>query len=110
MVALNQSEREEVFRRATSSLVTRYAEQIKKGMTDDELSTTLKDCLGTFGGSGGPDRLSVSHQGAGLKIWGAHHSLNHVIEKPLFAGKQTINMAREMYSIPDPNNNQMNLF
>lgn len=110
MAELNQSEREEVFRRATSALTTRYTEQIKVGMTDEQLSAALKNCLGIFGGSGGPDRLSICHQGAGLKIWGAHSTLNHVLEQPSFSGKQTINMARDIYNIPDPNNNQMTLF
>ena len=107
---LSQSEQEQVFRLATASLLHRYAEQCKTGMTDTELKTALKSCLGIFGGSGGPDRLSVSHQGAGLKIWGGKHDINHVTDPPLFAGNQTINKAREVYNIPDPDNKQLNLF
>ena len=107
---LNRNDRIEVYRIATRSLVHHYGDQFTGGMTEIELETALKSSLGIFGGSGGPDRLSVSYQGAGLKIWGGWHIVNHVIESPLYSGNQTIAMAREIYNIPDPNNKQMNLF
>ena len=107
---LSQNDRTEVYRLATRSLVHHYGDQFTEGMTDIELETAMKSSLGIFGGSGGPNQLSVSYQGAGLKIWGGWHTVNHLIQVPLFSGNQTIATAREIYNISDPNNNQMNLF
>lgn len=106
---LTQADREEVFRLATRSLVKNRGDKFADGMTNEELEAALKHCLGIFGGSGGPDRLSITYQGAGLKIWGAWHVQNHITTPPLFAGAQTIKMAREVYAIPDPDNKQMSL-
>lgn len=60
------------------------------GMTDEALGAALVGVLGIFGGNGGPDSLSISYQGAGLKIWGDWHVLNHFVEKPLFQGRYTL--------------------
>ncbi len=106
---LNRKDRIEVFRIATRSFIHHYGDQFTGGMKDIELEIALKSSLGIFGGSGGPDRLSVSYQGAGLKIWGGWHIVNHVTEAPIFSGNQTIAMAREIYKILHPNNKQMNL-
>ena len=46
----------------------------------------------------------------GLRIWGGWHIVNHVTEKPLFQGKASIAMARLVYKISDPSNQQMELF
>ena len=100
----------EIFRIATRSLVRFYSAKFSNGMSDQELEVALKSSLGIFGGSCGPDRLSVSYQGAGLKIWGSWHIINYVEEAPIFSGRETIAMAREIYKIPNPNNKQMNLF
>ena len=107
---LSHCDRIAVFRLATRSLAIHHTEAVKSGMTNEELECALADCLGIFGGSGGPDRLSVSFKGAGLKIWGGWHNVNHVSEPPLFEGKQTLAMAREVYGIPDPQDNQLSLF
>lgn len=106
---LTAADKEHAFRRATSALVKWYGEQIKVGMTDDELAEALQTALGIFGGSCRPGELDVVHQGAGLKIWAGWHVVNHVVEKPLFQGKHTIAMAREIYGIQDPENHQMPL-
>ncbi|NOX73861.1 MAG: hypothetical protein GXP03_09655, partial [Alphaproteobacteria bacterium] len=66
-------------------------------MSDDDLAQALQTTLGIFGGSGGPNQLSITYQGSGLKIWASWHVHNHVAEKPLFAGKATIAMARLVY-------------
>ncbi len=110
MKPLSQSDRIEVFRIATRSLVYWHGDKFKDGMTDKELEAALVSSLGTFGGSGSRDRLYISFKGAGLKIWGGWHIVNHVEEQPLFEGKETIAMAREIYDIFDPDDNQMNLF
>ena len=107
---LTEADKIEIFKLATRGLQKRYAEQIRSGMTDGELDAALASVLGIFGGSGGPDRFSISHAGNGLRIWGGCHVVNHVQEKPLFEGKRTIAKAREVYVIPDPENDQMSLF
>jgi len=108
--ALTSADVAEVFKIATRGLLRRYADQIKTGMTDMELEEALKEVLGIFGGSGGPDSLSVSFSGNGLRIWGGWHVVNHVQEKPLFSGKQTIAMARQLYGIADSGSDQLFLF
>ena len=107
---LTPADRIEAFRIATSSFADRYADVIARGMTDSELESALVATLGTFGGSGGPGRMSISFAGAGLRIWAGWHVVNHVREKPIFSGKETIRMAREVYGIADPENKQLKLF
>lgn len=107
---LTQADRIEVFRLATRSVTRHFKEQIEIGMTDDELAAALEQILGIFGGSSGPDRLSVAYTGAGLRIWGGWHVVNHVAEQPLFSGRQTIAMAREVYGISNPDDQQLNLW
>ena len=107
---LSEADRVMIFKLATASLPKRYGEAIKTGMSDEELSNALQSVLGIFGGSGGPDRPSISFAGSGLRIWGAWHIVNHVSEKPLFAGKATIAMARAVYKINDPKDGQLSLF
>ena len=58
----------------------------------------------------GPGRLDVAHQAAGLKIWGGWHFLNHRTEKPLFANAKTLAMARHIYGISEPDDEQKALF
>jgi hypothetical protein len=70
----------------------------------------LRAVFGSFGGSGGPGRPSIAFTGAGLRIWGGWHSVNHVTDKPLFAGMTTIAFARRVYTIADPDKKQMELF
>ena len=106
---LTQTDKIMIFKQATASLPRRFASQISQGITDDELETILQDILGIFGGSGGPDRPSIAFKGSGLKIWGGWHTVNHVQEIPLFAGKATIAMAREIYKIPNSSDKQMKL-
>lgn len=107
---LTEADRLEVFRIATQSLVTWFAADIETGMTDQQLAKALESSLGIFGGSSGPDRLSVAHTGSGLRIWGGWHIVNHVTEKPLFAGQRTIEAARAVYTVKNPDNKQLDLF
>ena len=106
---VTEADKIEIFRLATRPLLRRYADKMEKGMTDAELESALKDALGIFGGSGGPNRLNICHQGSGLKIWGAWEVQNHITTLPLFTGRQVLKMARHIYGIPDPENSQMNL-
>jgi hypothetical protein len=107
---LSQVEKEEVFRIATRALPKWHADAIASGMTDAALTSALEQVLGIFGGSCGPGRLDVAHQAAGLKIWGGWHFVNHHAEKPLFSGAKTLAMARHIYGIGNPDDEQMALF
>ena len=106
---LTPDEKVQAFSSATSGFPKRYAEQIAKGMTDSDLENALNAYLGIFGGSGGPDQLDVTFQGAGLKIWAARTCPNHILDRPIFQGKTTVAMTRHMYNIFDPSDTQLSL-
>lgn len=107
---LSEADRLEIFRIATRGLVHWHGDQMKSGMTDAELEAALVTSLGIFGGCAAPGKPSVSFAGAGLRIWGGWSIVNHSKEKPLFAGKRTVAMAREVYAIPNPDSQQLSLF
>lgn len=104
-----EADKTEMFRLATASLHTRQGNRFESGMTTAELQEALQGRLGIFGGSGGPDRPSLSYQSAGLKIWGAWEAINHIQTPPLFQGSGTIAKAREVYNIRDPDEPQLSL-
>lgn len=108
--ALSKADQEEVFRLATRGLVHFHGDKFARGMTDKELEDALVSSLGIFGGSSSPDRVSVCYKGSGLKIWGGWHCINHVLEPPLFEGNITLKMARDIYEIANPDEDQMMLF
>ncbi len=107
---LSEAEREAIFRIATSGFADRYAETIRTGMSDEELGAALEAVLGIYGGSGGPGKPSVEFTGAGLRIWGGRDFVAHTRDKPLFAGKATIAMARRVYGVRNPDDPQLELF
>lgn len=106
---LTHAEREVAFRQATRCLIAWHGDELKQGVSDDRLAELLKRALGIFGGSCGPNWLHVSHQGSGLKIWASREIHNHYELKPVFQGAQTVKMAREVYGIVDPREDQMTL-
>jgi hypothetical protein len=108
--ALSEVDKLEVFATATRVLPKWYSDAIAEGMSDAKLTAALEHVLGIFGGSCGPGRLDVAHQAAGLKIWGGWYIVNLHTEAPLFQGAKTIAMARYVYSITDPDEDQMSLF
>ena len=60
------------FRAATCGMAgaaARWRERAAKGMSDDELAKALASEIGIFGGRSSPDGISLTYQGAGLKIW-----------------------------------------
>lgn len=79
----------------------------RTGLTDEQLAQALAKEIGIFAGSGGPGELSITYQGAGLKIWASCEIINHVTEPPEFEGCSTIAMAREVYGILDPLDRQL---
>ena len=107
---LTEADKVMIFKLATASLPRRYSDAINAGMSDEDLSNALQSVLGIFGGSGGPGRPSISFTGSGLRIWGGWHIVNHVTEKPIFAGAATVAMARTVYKIKDPKDDQLALF
>ncbi|MEM5471931.1 hypothetical protein WNZ14_09370 [Hoeflea sp. AS60] len=107
---LSEADKEMIFRKATSGFPLRFKEEIENGMSDADLKTALESVLGIFGGSGGPDQPSIAFAGTGLRIWGSWKTVNSVRDKPLFAGKRTIAMARQIYAIADPDDAQMRLY
>ena len=109
MSPLTHPEKVAAFKAATRSLIHWYGEEIAAGVTDERLEELLAKALGIFGGSGGPDRLSIVYQGSGLKIWAGCTAVNHVQEKPIFQGRATVRMAREVYRIPNPGDPQFRL-
>lgn len=108
-----EADKREGFMRATggfSRSTERWAERAARGLSDAELGEALAFELGIFGGSGGPDQLSLTYQGAGLKIWISWETHNHVTMKPTFEGKSTIAMARLVYGVNDPADRQLALW
>ena len=102
---LTEEDRISGFRKATSGMgkaSKRWQKRAAKGMTDAELAEALAFEIGIMGGSGGPDMLSLSYQGAGLKIWISWETQNTHKAKPTYAGKTTIAMARMVYGVRDP--------
>lgn len=107
---LTEADKTEIFRIATRGFPKRHAEAIKNGMTDEELEAALAQTLGIFGGCSGPGGYSTTFTGTNLRIWGGWHVVNHVTEKPLFAGRRTIAKARDVYGISSPDDKQLDLF
>jgi hypothetical protein len=111
--ALTAEDRLHAFMRATGGYeraAARWAGRALTGLTDEQLVQALADEIGIFGGSGGPDELSITYQGAGLKIWAGWEVINHVTEPPVFEGRSTIAMARQVYGIRDPSDRQLSFF
>lgn len=109
---LTEEEKTYAFLRATggmSGAARRWQERAAKGMTDEELAEALAFEMGE-GGSGGPESLSISQNGAGLRIWASWEVQNIHTAKPIFTGKASIAKAREIYGIRDPSQRQLALF
>lgn len=109
MAPLTDDEKVAAFKAATRSLIHWHGDELAAGVTDARLEELLKQALGILGGSGGPNEISLAFQGAGLKIWASWETVNNVTDKPVFQGKATVKMAREVYGISDPANRQMRL-
>ena len=110
---LTAEDRLHAFMRATGGYersAQRWAERARSGLTDEELAKALAYEIGIFGSSCGPGELAITYQGAGLKIWAGWEVFNHVTEKPIFEGRSTIAMAREVYGIRDPSDTQLSFF
>ncbi|MHC2424234.1 hypothetical protein ACVII1_007235 [Bradyrhizobium elkanii] len=110
---LTEADRTTGFRRATCSMAgaqERWRERARTGLSDQALAEALSYELGIFGGCGGPDRLSLTYKGAGLKIWISWETHNSYQMKPTFSGETTIAMPRLVYGVKDPEEVQFTLF
>jgi len=111
---LTESDKRTAFLAATKTFANsenRWRQRIKEGMSDAQLEEALRYELGIAGGRSATDKCpSIAYQCAGLKIWACWQSFNHCQEKPIFEGKSTIAMAREAFSIANPENDQLILF
>ena len=99
------------FRKATGGLsgaARRWSERAGRGLTDAELIEALKFEIGTFGGCGGPNRMSMAWQAAGLKIWASWTTVD-LASPPVLEGEATLAMARAVYGTPNPDEPQMAL-
>lgn len=107
-------ERREIFLRVTGGLSRskeRWKERAATGLTDDELEQALVYEFGIEGGGGGPNSISYWYRRAGLKIWASwENACPQYRAAPFVGGKATVRMAREIYGIPDPDDDQLSLF
>jgi len=89
----------------------RWQERNRSGLTDAQLEEALRYELGIYGGcSGHNNRPAVEYQGSGLKIWASWGHFNSCIDQPIFEGRSTLKMAREVYQISNPDDTQLSLF
>ena len=111
--ALTPEDRIHAFKKATNGFSQadgRWKERAERGMTDEELRAALAHEIGIYGGSGGPNEMSLSYQAAGLKIWADWNAAAPCVScQPIFQGSATVRMAREAYGIRDPSDGQMAL-
>ncbi len=110
---LSHQDRHDAFMRAvhsTSDAKARWEQHAKTGLSDAKLQEALRNELGIFGGSTGPDMLGITYQGSGLKIWASWDGVNHCLDEPVLQGSQTIDYARQVFGIPNPDVAQLSLF
>tara|TARA_R110002072_G_scaffold187268_1_gene344049 strand:- start:361 stop:714 length:354 start_codon:yes stop_codon:yes gene_type:complete len=111
--AFTEEEKRGVFLRAVHSYSgskERWEKRSENPMSDEELQEALKYELGTFGGGGCRDSISIAYQGCGLKIWADRDYANFCLDEPFLQGLQTIKMARLVFNIIDAANPQTDLF
>ncbi len=111
---LSQEDKLQAFRKATCSMegaADRWAQRAARGLTDDQLTEALRFEIGIFGGSSSyRDCPALTFQASGLKIWAAWEWPDHVNSKPIFQGRSTMDMARQIYGVRNPDNKQLALF
>ncbi len=111
--SLSPSDIQSAFLRAVTSMQgapERWEQRAEAGLTDDELQDALKYELGIAGGSSCRDSISVAYQGAGLKIWASRDYANSCLDEPVLQDRQTMAIARHVFSIANPDDRQMALF
>lgn len=113
-IPVTDEEIRELFVRATNGYQgseARWAERAATGLSDAELAEALAHEFGIEGGGSGPDSISYAYRAAGFKIWASwEHICPQFDTRPLLEGKASIRMAREVYGIADPDDDQLSLF
>lgn len=110
---LSQRDIMDALKRATTSFEgaeERWQRRAKDGLTDEELEEALRYEIGIAGGSSAKDILSVEYQRSGLKIWAAWEGTNAYRDCPVLEGRRTMLLAREVYGIADPSDEQLTMF
>ncbi|TVZ39755.1 hypothetical protein P886_4163 [Alteromonadaceae bacterium 2753L.S.0a.02] len=115
MSTLSMEDKRKAFYLAVTSFQgseARWESRAQTGLNNAELLEALRYEIGIAGGrSGCRDKLNVSYQGAGLKIWASRAGRNCVVsDKPILQGEATLKMAREVFSIANPDEEQLDLF
>jgi hypothetical protein len=108
---VSEQELSEALRLAAESMEgaqARWAERVAAGLTDEALEAALRLEFGTFGGSCGR-AVDVTFQGNGLKLW-VDRCGGSRANPPKLEGQKTVNFARQAYGIPNPDDQQMELF
>lgn len=89
----------------------RWKAYAKTGLSDEALVCALKHEIGIAGGSSGTGgRPNISYEGSGLKIWVSWKFPNPYRDDPVFEGAHTMKMAREIFGVRNPDENQLSLF
>ena len=110
---LTDEDKQKAFIRAvtnTAGAKDRWKKRAEKGLNDQGLHDALRRELGIAGGGGCRDSVKIEYQGAGLKIWASWQGVTTCIDSPIFEGKHTMKMARQVFGIDNPNEQQMSLF
>jgi len=87
---------------------SRWTERATRGLTDEQLAEAIKYEFGEMGSHCG-ERVGVTYQGAGLKVW-ADRCIGSRRNEPIVEGQAAVRLAREIYGIPDPEDRQGRLF
>lgn len=110
---LTEEEKKQAFVRAvtnTTGAKKRWRERVETGLNDQDLHDALRRELGIAGGGGCRDSVKVEYQGVGLKIWASWQGVMTCIDTPIFEGKHTMAMARQVFGIANPDDQQISLF
>ncbi len=88
------------FKAATWALPAHYGDVLGQGMTDAQLVAALWDCLGVSERSPATATVpAIAYTYDGLKIWASWDTPNTATDRPVFKGRRTLAMAREVYAI-----------
>ncbi len=110
---LTEEDKKQAFIRAvtnTTGAKDRWQERVETGLNDQDLHDALRRELGIAGGGGCRDSVKVEYEGSGLKIWASWQGVMPCIDAPIFEGRHTIAIARLVFGIPNPDDQQMSLF
>jgi len=107
---LTPADRLTAFKQATSCFKAWFGKDGFQPMDDLELTAALEMAFSPYSGSCGPDRMHVTAMAAGLRIWASWDIHNPYQTQPIFQGRETLMMAREVYGVADPAERQMSLF